>query len=111
LFRFLPKPPFLGVPRVAVNTGSIWAYLFVYNLPHGLWCLSGLSVIRAVWLTNAKWAAIYGGVFIVIISALEISQLLESRIGTFDPLDLASYGVFAFVESMTYYTFIRRKIP
>jgi hypothetical protein len=110
LFRFLPKPSFLGAPRIAVNTDSIWAYLFVFNLPHGLWCLSGLSVIRAVWLTNAKWAAVYGGIFLVIISSLELSQLLENRLGTFDPLDLASYGFCAFVESIIYFTFIRRRI-
>jgi hypothetical protein len=67
-------------------------------------------VIRAIWLTNIKWRAIYGGIFIAIISILEISQLSENRYGTFDVLDLASYGIFAFIESITYNKFIKRKI-
>jgi len=96
--------------RVPVSVNTLWKYLFVYNLPHGLWCLSGLLVIRAVWLTNVKWRAVYGGIFLVVISALEISQLSENRNGVFDPLDLTSYGFFAFVESIAYNKFIKRRI-
>jgi len=67
-----------------------------------LWALSGLLVIRAIWLTNAKWRAIYGGVFIAAASSFEISQMSENIPGTFDVLNIASYGVSAFLESMTY---------
>jgi hypothetical protein len=110
IFNFLPKPSFLESLYIPLGTNSIWAYLFVFNLPHGLWCLAGLLVIRAIWLTNIKWRAIYGGIFIAIISIFEISQLSEKRHGTFDVLDLTSYGVFAFVESITYNKFIKRRI-
>jgi hypothetical protein len=110
LFRFFSKPAFLDSPRIPLRTGTIWGYLFVFNLPHGLWCLSGLLVIRAIWLTNTKWRAIYGGIFIAAISSLEIAQLIGNRVGTFDVLDLASYGVSAFVESITYNKFIRRRV-
>jgi hypothetical protein len=110
LFKYFPSFSFLSLPPVPVNTNTWWGYLFVFNLPHGLWCLSGLLVIRAIWLTNTKWRVIYACFFLVIISALEISQISKHRNGTFDILDLTSYGFFAFVESIIYNKFIRRKI-
>ncbi|MCL2232242.1 MAG: hypothetical protein FWB99_04105 [Treponema sp.] len=110
LFAWMPGLPVPASPHIPLSTDTIWGYLLVFNLPHGLWSLSGLLVIRAIWLTDTKWRAIYGGIFFVVISALEISQLSEDRRGTFDTLDLASYGVSAFVESITYNLFIRRKL-
>jgi len=110
LFRYFPKPLFLAVPHIQLNTNTTWGYLFVFNLPHGLWCLSGLLVIRAIWLTNARWRAIYGGTFIMLASSLEILQLSETIFGTFDALDLASYGIAFLLEEITYNKLIRRKI-
>jgi hypothetical protein len=109
LFQFFPKPSFPASPRVPLGTNTILGYLFVFNLPHGLWCLSGLSVIRAIWLTNTKWRAIYGGIFLAVISSLEISQLNEKIPGTFDVLDLTFYGVSAFLESIVFNMFIKRR--
>ena len=110
LFSWMPNFPLVDTSLVSLNTGTIFGRLFVFNLPHGLWSLAGLLVIRAIWLTNVKWRAIYGGIFFVVISALEISQLSEARHGTFDVLDLAFYGGSAFLESMTYNIFIRRRV-
>jgi len=69
-----------------------------------------LLVIRAVWLTSVKWRAVYAGVFLAVASLAEIMQLNEHIPGTFDLYDLASYGVFAFLESMTYNKFTRRRV-
>ena len=110
LFRFFPQPSFLAGQRIQLNTDTVWGYLFVFNLLHGLWCLSGLLVIRAVWLTNTKWRAVYGGTFIATASFLEIMQLIGIVPGRFDALDLAAYGVFASIESMTYNKFVKRRI-
>ena len=111
LFAWLPKPEFLlTTPLISFNTDTIWGYLFVFNMPHGLWCLSGLFVIRAIWLTNIKWRAIYAGIFIAAASSLEISQLSDNRPGTFDTLDLASYGLAVFLESITFHNFTKRRI-
>jgi len=110
LFRYFPKPSFLEAPRIPLGTGTVWGYLFVFNLPHGLWALSGLLVIRAIWPTDTKWRAIYGGIFIAAASSLELGQISERVPGTFDALDLASYGVSALLESMAYNTFIRRRV-
>jgi len=54
LFDLVPKPSFLATPLISLNTDTIWGYLFVFNLPHGLWCLSGLLIIRAIWLTGVN---------------------------------------------------------
>jgi len=110
LFALMPKPAFPDTPLIPLDTGAIWAQLLVFNLPHGLWALAGLLTIRAIWLTGVKWRAIYAGAFLAVISALEISQLSQDRHGTFDALDLASYGVSAFVESVTYNKFIKRRV-
>jgi len=109
LFQFFPKPSFLESLHFPVRADSVLMSFFLYNLPHGLWCLSGLLVIRAVWLTNQKWRAIYCGLFISAISFLEISQLSESLPGTFDVLDLTSYSASAFTESIIYNFFVKRK--
>ena len=109
LFAWMRKPLLLDTPLIPSNTDAVWGRLFVFNLPHGLWALSGLLIIRAIWLTDVKWRAVYGGIFLAIVSALEIGQLSENRHGTFDVLDLASYGVAAFVESMTYNKFVKRR--
>ncbi|MCL2722461.1 MAG: hypothetical protein FWD47_14115, partial [Treponema sp.] len=91
IFKYILRPSFMDSLPIPVRTDTLLSYLLIFNLPHGLWCLSGLLVIRAIFLTDIKWRAIYAGIFLVIISALEISQLNENRNGTFDVLDLASY--------------------
>jgi len=110
MFRYVPKPAFLAAPHIRLDTGTPWGYLFVFSLPHGLWCLSGLLVIRAVWLTDTKWRAVYGGIFVAIASSVEIMQLSEVMPGTFDLLDLASYGIAAFSESVIYNKFTKRRV-
>ena len=109
LFRYVPQLSFLTTPHIQVGTDTMWGYLFVFNLLHGLWCLSALLVIRAIWLTDTKWRAIYGGIFIAIASTFEIAQLNENIPGTFDRLDLAAYGIAAFLESIIYKKFTHRR--
>lgn len=110
LFRYFPKPSFLASLSLLHGTDTIGGYLFVFTLPHGLWCISGLFVIRAIWLHNTKWRAIYGVIFIIVVSSLEISQLSENRPGTFDILDLSSYFISAFLESIVFNIFVKRRI-
>jgi len=110
MFRYVPKPSFLATPHIQLCTDTPWGYLFVFNLPHGLWCLSGLLVIRAVWLTNTKWRAVYGGIFVAAASSLELGQLSEHLPGTFDVYDLGSYGIATFSESIVYNKFTKRRV-
>jgi hypothetical protein len=110
LFQFISKPPFLASFHVPVKAHTIWLSLFLFNLPDGLWFLSGLLVIRSIWLLNTKWRTIYCAVFCLIALLFEFGQLLKFIPGTFDPLDLLSMAFFAFVEGIIFTTFIRRKI-
>ena len=108
LFRFLPKWSFRNSLDISIEPDSIWSYIFIYNLPYGLWCLSGLLFIRAVWLINTKWRKIYGGIFITIVMFYVFLKLPGIIPGTFDVLDLIFMGSFAFLESMIFNMFIRR---
>ena len=110
LFRFFPKPLFLVSLYNPIKTESIWSNMFIYNLPYGLWCLSGLLLLRGVWLDNVKWRAIYSGIFIAIVMSYVILKLPGITPGTFDVLDLIFMGLFAFIESIIFNMFIRRKI-
>ena len=118
LFQIFPKPSFLNMLHFSLRTDSVLVSMLVFNLPDGLWFLSGLLIIRAVWLTNLKWRAIYCGIFSIIALGMEFSQIYKSTPGTFDFLDIAFMAFFAFVESLIFNrftkpyieTFIKRSI-
>jgi hypothetical protein len=70
--------------------------------------MSGLLLLRGIWLHNIKWRAIYGGIFIAIVMFYVILKLPGIIPGTFDIIDLVIMGFFAFLESMIFKMFIRR---
>lgn len=107
LFHFFPKPSFLVSLHIPLKTDFVWSNMFIYNLPYGLWCLSGLLLVRAVWLHNAKWRAIYGGIFIAIVMSYVALKLPGIIPGTFDALDLVFMGSFACLESLIFNSFIK----
>ena len=110
LFRFFPKPLFLDTLFIPVKTDSVLMRLFLFNLPDGLWFLSGLLIIRAIWLDNARWGTIYRGVFCAIALFIEISQFFKNIPGTFDLLDLLFMGIFAFLESVFFNYAVKRSV-
>lgn len=110
LFQFLPKPAILDTFYFPVSTDSIVISMLLYNLPDGLWFLSGLLVIRAIWLTCQKWQTIYCGIFFVIALSMEILQAFDVFPGTFDVLDIIFMAFFAFVENLVFFLFVKRSI-
>ena len=110
LFEFFPKPSFLSMLHFPVRADNIFLSMFIFNLPDGLWFLSGLLIIRVIWLANPKWTAVYIGIFSFIALSLEISQLFEGVSGTFDPLDILFMAFFAILESVIYNKFSKSKI-
>ena len=108
IFRFFPKPSFLNTLYTPLQTISIWNYMLIYNLPYGLWCLSGLLLVRAIWSKNIKWSSIYSGIFITVVMSYVVLKLPGIMPGTFDVLDLIFMVFFAFLESMIFNLFIRR---
>ena len=93
------------------NTRIIDNFIFIdfirYNLPDGLWLLSGILLLRSIWISNHKVSQIYTGVFILSAFLFELGQITFIP-GTFDVLDLITMGFFAFCEQITYKFFLRR---
>jgi hypothetical protein len=110
LFDYIPKLSFLSTLYISVKKDSIWFYMLQYNLPDGLWCLSALLLIRIIWLANTSWRAMYSGIFIVMALFFEFLQIFEKIPGTFDLFDLLFICTFAFLESIIFYYFIKRRI-
>ena len=82
----------------------------LFSLPDGLWFLSGLLFIRALWLTNAQWRNLYFGIFAAAAFVLEIGQNFSLMPGTFDALDILFMGIFAFMESVIFNLFVKRRM-
>ena len=110
LFRLIPRPAFLNMLSIPVTGGSTAGSALRYNLPDGLWFLSGAIYIRALWLANPRWRAFYFGVFAIAAFTLEIVQILPTVPGTFDPLDMLCMALFAFLENCMFNLFIKRRI-
>jgi len=110
IFHVFAKPLFLETIYFSVPADNIFISMFLFNLPDGLWFLSGLLAIRAVWLTNPKWRFIYFCVFLVTALFMEIMQISAVLPGTFDILDIVFIAFFAFFENFIFYMFIKRRI-
>ena len=110
LFRFIAKPLFLNLIYTPIKTETIWSQIIIFNLPYGLWCLSGLLLIRAVWLNYSRWRVIYSGIFMIIVTSYVFLKLPGFIPGTFDVLDIFIMFFFASLESIIFNIFIRRKI-
>jgi hypothetical protein len=78
--------------------------ILVFNLPDGLWLVSGILAIRGIWAGDRKMGNIYGLVFITAAILLELLQLFPEIPGTFDPLDIITMVSAAFVEGVIYKT-------
>ena len=110
LFCFIPKPAFLNTLFIPVINDSTAGSVLLFNLPDGLWFLSVLLFIRALWLTNAQWRSFYFGIFAVAALVLEIGQIFPTVPGTFDALDILFMGIFAFMESVIFNLFVKRRM-
>jgi len=110
IFQIFPRPPILEALHIPVSQDNVLMNMFLFSLPGGLWFLSGLLIIRAVWLANLKCRAIYACLFTLIAITMEILQIIPGVPGTFDFLDIAFYAFFAFVESVIFNRSIKRSI-
>jgi hypothetical protein len=75
-----------------------------------LWFVSAVLFFRFIWFYKTKTQRAYIWCFYGIGFGLEISQLSEKIPGTFDWLDLLSFGIGAFVEGLLYKKIILRRI-
>ncbi len=110
-FNFFPKPSFLNTLYKPLQADSIWSNMFIYNLPDGLWLLSGLLFLRVLWYEKPKAFLIYRLCFLFIAFFFEISQMFYGIAGTFDILDLLTMGSITLLESVVHkIKFIRRQL-
>jgi len=109
LFAWIPKPAFTGTVLVKIKP-SILSDMFKYNLPDTLWFLSAILFFRCLWFYRTRIQKAYIFCFYVFAAVFETSQLSKKVPGTFDLLDLVFMGFFAFLESIIFNGFIRRKI-
>jgi hypothetical protein len=109
LFAWLPKPPVLDSFFIPLKPSTFASFLR-YNLPDMLWFLSGVLLLRCLWVGQRKWQTFYISVFYIIALTIEISQLGTNVPGTFDPLDLLFMGITALIECVIYNSFIKRRI-
>ena len=100
LFRFIPRPVFLNTLFIPVTNDSTKTSLFLFNLPDGLWVLSGLLFLRALWHKQPKIFFVYRLCFLLTAFLLEISQVFDGIAGTFDIFDVLTTGSFALLESV-----------
>lgn len=111
LFNWIAKPGFIdALYRPASTETGIIKSMLVYNLPDGLWFLSGVLLMRSIWLPNLTYYRLYLLIFSLLAIIIEISQLKKNVSGTFDILDLIFMGLSVLMEGVVYKLFITRRI-
>jgi hypothetical protein len=108
LFSWIPKPQFLKTVLVPLQP-SVLANFLKYHLPDMLWFVSAILFFRFIWFYKTKTQRAYIFCFYGIGLGLEISQVSGKVPGTFDWLDLLSFGIVAFVEGLLYKIFTQRR--
>ncbi|MCL2831917.1 MAG: hypothetical protein FWD78_01990 [Treponema sp.] len=78
-----------------------------YNLPDGLWLISGIFLLRAIWIRNYLISQVYIGTLIIFSLLFEILQYFNITPGTFDAIDLIFMGIIALVEQIIYFLFLK----
>jgi hypothetical protein len=109
LFRFIPKPQFAENVLIQLKSSG-FSYVLKYNLPYMLWFLSGISLMRFIWIFNYKVQRIYVLIFYGIGLIYVLCKTSEIFPGTFDWLDLLFMGIGAFVEGLLYKIFVLRSL-
>jgi len=93
-------------PVIQFSHPSVITDFFRYNLPDGLWLLSGLLLLRAVWHGQPKTLLVYRRCFLFFAFSFEISQILAGVPGTFDVLDLITMGSIALLDNIFHCSFL-----
>lgn len=88
---------------------SFFSHVLMYNLADMFWILSGILFLRFIWFYNTRMQKIYIPCMYVIGLLLEATQASKYMLGTFDWFDILFISIGAFVESLLYYIFVRRR--
>jgi hypothetical protein len=81
----------LGLSRI-IDTDEILdnkiVSVFIYNMPDGLWFLTGIFLVKSIWFEIKKISDIYIFILFIIALLLEFLQLSPDIKGTFDIKDI-----------------------
>jgi len=108
IFQWIPKFEFAKTKYIYLYP-SAFSNILLFNLPDMFWFLSGILFFRFLWLYKTKIQNIYILCFYIIGAGFEISQLSKKIPGTFDFFDLFFMGICAFIESLLYKNYFRRR--
>jgi hypothetical protein len=89
--------------------GPFWSF-FAYNLPDGLWLISGFMLIKAIWWNEGKFYHVYKNIFCLSAFGFELLQILPNIPGTFDVLDLILMMTICFLESILHKFCFKRSL-
>jgi hypothetical protein len=111
VWKVFAKPAFWNKYAIAtsIENGNFLSIL-VYHGPDGLWLLSGIFLLRAIWLMQTKICMAYIGALCLIGILFEIGQYYKIVHGTFDFFDILTYLSVALVECIFFKLFIERRI-
>ncbi|MCL2373696.1 MAG: hypothetical protein FWC65_00440 [Treponema sp.] len=95
-FSWLRSLPNNIFPLRQENVGNniIFTYA-IYNLPHGLWVLSGLLLLKFFLKNEKRILLFYSVIFILIAILKEIGQFFGIIKGNFDIFDLVTIVLFS----------------
>ena len=111
LFAWFPKLAWLNRVYIRLNPKeNIFLSIALYSIPDGLWLLSGLCGIRALWWSDQKTGGVYAAGFCLLALCFDTLQMVDSVPGTFDVIDLAVLVFFAFLEGAMFRCFIKRSM-
>ncbi|WP_461255797.1 hypothetical protein [Treponema sp. R80B11-R83G3] len=110
IWNFFPKPVFWDMCRIPINEKNVLTAVFVYSGPDFLWLLSGIFLLRGVWLFQPKTQDVYIAAFYIIAAVWNTGQYFNIVPGTFDFLDLLTMSGVALTEGIIFNFFIRRRI-
>jgi hypothetical protein len=110
VYQIAGKPAVLNRLYHAQGNTSLLSNILVYNVPDGLWLLSGILFIRTLWPDSGTEGKTYIRIFCFLAMLFEILQLFSFMPGTFDFLDLLAMVTTAFGEGVIFICFVQRRL-
>ena len=110
VWRIFPMPGFWEMLRIPVNAENFIMTVFIYSGPDFLWLLSGIFLLRGIWLYEPYTQTVYVTGFIIIGISYNFGQYFGFIPGTFCLIDLLTMSGVVLTEGVIFYGFIRRRI-
>jgi hypothetical protein len=101
-YKFINKLGFKNIVFQDWNIDTTIPDIIKYNVPDGLWLLSGIFIIRWIWLRQNIISSIYVSVFFLCALVFETLQYYGVINGTYDRVDIIVLAVAYSTEELLY---------